>query len=364
MTPINLSDERLEHFANTMQCKKGSLPFTYLGLPLSITAPNLEHFLPIVTRVERRLGGIADFLDYGGKLLMVKSVLTSLPIFFMSCLDIPVSIKNHCIKFMRHCLWRKKRNDVQSNGPALVAWDKVCRPKDQGGLGVLDLKTQNEALLLKNLHKFFNRLDIPWVNLIWNTYYSQGSLPGFQLEGSFWWKTHLKLLDKYKGMGRCVIGDGKSALFWTDLWSDTCMHQNFPHLVTFAKKTNHSVNEFVQTEFLEDLFNLPLSTMAYNEFLELEVLCETTRSLNQDGSKDSWFYIWNSDEFSLKNAYKALVGWQPCAPHFSWVWSSSCQAKHKFFFWLLLLDRLNTRNLLGRKKFQLQSYNCVTLSCQ
>jgi hypothetical protein len=129
---------------------------------------------------------------------------------------------------MRHYLWRKKRNDVQSNGPALVAWDKVCRPKDQGGLGVLDLKTQNEALLLKNLHKFFNRLDISWVNLIWNTYYSQGSLRGFQLEGSFWWKTHLKLLDKYKGMSRCLIGDGKSALFWTDLWSDTCMHQNSP----------------------------------------------------------------------------------------------------------------------------------------
>jgi hypothetical protein len=118
---------------------------------------------------------------------------------------------------MRHCLWRKKSNDVQSNGPALVAWDKVCRPKDQGGLGVLDLKTQMEELLLKNLHNFFNGLDIPWVNLIWNTYYSQGSLPGFQLEGSFWWKTHLKLLDKYKGMSRCLIGDGKSALFWTDL---------------------------------------------------------------------------------------------------------------------------------------------------
>jgi hypothetical protein len=85
-----------------------------------------------------------------------------------------------------------------------------------------------------------------------------------------------------------------------------------------------TVHEFVQTEYLEDLFNLPLSTMAYNEFLELEVLCETTRSLNQDGSKDSWFYIWNSDEFSSKNAYKALIGWQPSAPHFSWVWSSSC----------------------------------------
>jgi hypothetical protein len=64
-----------------------------LGLPLGITKPTLEHFMPMVSRVERRLGGIADFLDYGGKLLIVKSVLSSLPIFFMCCLDIPVSVR-------------------------------------------------------------------------------------------------------------------------------------------------------------------------------------------------------------------------------------------------------------------------------
>jgi hypothetical protein len=113
LMPINMDGTRLSHFANTILCKTGSLPFTYLGLPLGITKPTLEHFLPMVSRVERRLGGIADFLDYGGKLLMVKSVLSSLPIFFMCCLDIPVSVKEQLIKYMRHCLWRKKTRDVQ-----------------------------------------------------------------------------------------------------------------------------------------------------------------------------------------------------------------------------------------------------------
>jgi hypothetical protein len=160
MMPINLEEDRLIHFARTLQCKQNMLPFTYLGLPLSITKPSLEFFLPIVQRVERRLNGIADFLDYGGKLLMVKSVLSSLPIFFMYCLDIPVSIKKQIVKYMRHCLWRKKNNEVHSRGPTLVAWEKICRPKNQGGLGVLDLYTQNEVLLLTNLHKFFNRHDI------------------------------------------------------------------------------------------------------------------------------------------------------------------------------------------------------------
>jgi hypothetical protein len=64
-----------------------------------------------------------------------------------------------------------------------------------------------------------------------------------------------------------------------------------------------------------------------------------------------------------KKAYKALIGYQPAIPLFSWIWKSSCQSKHKFFFWLLLNDRLNTRNLLGRKRMTLQYYNCATLEC-
>jgi hypothetical protein len=35
--------------------------------------------------------------------------------------------------------------------------------------------------------------------------------------------------------------------------------------------------------------------------------------------------------------------------------------KHKFFFWLLLRDRLNTKNLLRRKTNILEDYNCVFL---
>jgi len=53
----------------------------------------------------------------------------------------------------------------------------VTKSKEEGGLGVLDLKAQNEALLLKNLHKFFNKADIPWVPLIWEKHYRNDKLP-------------------------------------------------------------------------------------------------------------------------------------------------------------------------------------------
>jgi len=48
-----------------------------------------------------------------------------------------------------------------------VRISSVTVPKVDGGLGVIYIRRQNEALLLKNLHKFFNKLDLPWVNLIW-----------------------------------------------------------------------------------------------------------------------------------------------------------------------------------------------------
>jgi hypothetical protein len=83
----------------------------------------------MIQRVQTRLGGIADFLNYGGKLQLIKSVLSSLPIFFMCCFDVPITVKEQVIKYMRHCLWRKKNGDVQAKGTALISWKKIARPK-------------------------------------------------------------------------------------------------------------------------------------------------------------------------------------------------------------------------------------------
>jgi hypothetical protein len=60
--------------------------------------------------------------------------------FYMCCLDILVTTKDQVVKYMRHCLWRKKNNDVQAQGKAMVGWNKICRPKNRGGFGVLNWK--------------------------------------------------------------------------------------------------------------------------------------------------------------------------------------------------------------------------------
>jgi hypothetical protein len=92
-------------------------------------------------------------------------------------------------------------------------------------------------------------------------------------------------------LARCNLGDGKSVLFWGDLWNDQCLHQKFPHLIAFAKKTNISVKEAVSTEYTEDIFNLPLSQEAFEEFNELEIICQNAMEKLLLGEKDNWSYI-------------------------------------------------------------------------
>jgi hypothetical protein len=63
---------------------------------------------------------------------------------------------------------------------------------------------------LKTFDVFFNREDIPWVGLIWESYYEAGSLPSMAKKGSFWWRDILKLLDKFKGMAMVCINSAIS----------------------------------------------------------------------------------------------------------------------------------------------------------
>jgi hypothetical protein len=95
--PINVSQERLDHLAATFQCKAGALPFTYLGLPMSLTKSTINDCLTLTLRVERRLGSTSLFLTQGGKLQMVNSIPSSLVTFYMCSIKVPIEILNQIV---------------------------------------------------------------------------------------------------------------------------------------------------------------------------------------------------------------------------------------------------------------------------
>lgn len=103
----------------------------------------------------------------------------------------------------------------------LAAWDMVCKPKQKGRLGVINIETQNKALLLKNLHKFYNKVDLPWVNMIWATHYDD-QVPHLATScGSFWWRDIMCLVKDFRGIAVGILGSGETLLFRKDLWNAT-----------------------------------------------------------------------------------------------------------------------------------------------
>jgi hypothetical protein len=86
LVPINVSEEKSKHLAKTFGCEVGEMPFTYLGLPLGTTKPSVQDCSPLVCKVERRLNGVSRFLSYQGRLVLVNSVSSALPTFYMCTL--------------------------------------------------------------------------------------------------------------------------------------------------------------------------------------------------------------------------------------------------------------------------------------
>ncbi|GAV86427.1 hypothetical protein CFOL_v3_29858 [Cephalotus follicularis] len=68
--------------------------------------------------------------------------------FWCSLFILPKSVIYECEKTLRRFLWDSLRD---TRKPGKVKWAVVCRPLEDGGLGIKDLTTLNKALILKQL---------------------------------------------------------------------------------------------------------------------------------------------------------------------------------------------------------------------
>jgi hypothetical protein len=250
--------------ADLLGCNVAAMPFTYLGLPLGTTKPSVYDLMPLVDRIERRVSATFLMMSYSGRVTVVNSPISSIATFAMCSIQLNPKILEHVEKIRRHCLWNK-RTEEGEKGHALAAWDMVCVPNKKGGLGILNLKLQNQGLLLKYLHKFYNKEDTPWVHLLWNSYYI-GKIPhAINPTGSFWWKYVCKLMPIYRSISSPKIGNGGTALFWKDKWLNTILSDEYPRAFSFALSEDVPVTDFLSATSLAENFNLPLSPKALQE---------------------------------------------------------------------------------------------------
>jgi hypothetical protein len=358
LIPINISPDNAHCLAQALGCQVASMPFTYLGLPMGTTRPTVEELMPLVCAVERRLSSTALWLTYGGRLTYVNSAITPLVTFAMCTLKLPMKIFEFCDRARRHCLWRKIVNG-EEKCQSLASWEMVCQPKAKGGLGVINLHIQNKGLLLKFLDKFYRRCDIPWVQLVWTKHYSNKAPHAQAPCGSFWWRDVMGLVDIFRGITTCKIKAGDSTLLWKDNWSDPLLCHKAARLFSYALDEDITVQEFVNQHEPANLFSLPLSIEAHAELMDI------TSQLNEDlldrMSPDIWKPTWGAEHFKAKDFYNNCFSNYEAPDHISAIWKSKCTMKHKVFAWLMLVDRINTRDMLRRRHFNIGSvFSCLT----
>ena len=167
----------------------------------------------------------------------------------------------------------------------------VCRPKKNGGLGILNLKVQNDAMLLKLMHKFYNKLDVPWVHLIWDTYYASTVPHAAAPCGSFWWHQLVQLMPVYRGVAKVQIGAGDTVLFWKDDWNNSILSDTYPRAFSYTSDEDTSVRKVLSITHLNQAFELPLSVQ---DFEELRALQQNVQEVGLTDSKGVWICTWGS----------------------------------------------------------------------
>jgi ribonuclease HI/exonuclease III len=124
--------------------------FKYLGLPIFQKAAFSRDWLPLLENFKLKIQAWGfSWLNHAGKTMLIKVVLSSLPIFQFSVMLAPICILKKMEDYIRKFFWKGgKQNEKRI---PLVSWDKVTKPLLEGGLNFKDLSIQNVAMGAKQI---------------------------------------------------------------------------------------------------------------------------------------------------------------------------------------------------------------------
>jgi hypothetical protein len=104
-----------------------------------------EDIQPIIDKMADLLSGWkANLINRAGRKIYVQFVLAATIIYLAKALDLPAWAHKAIDKIQRSYFWRGHKE--VKGGHCLVVSDKVCRPIEMGGLGILNLKMLGWAL--------------------------------------------------------------------------------------------------------------------------------------------------------------------------------------------------------------------------
>jgi hypothetical protein len=329
--------------------------FKYLGIPMQVTKLKNADWNVLLERIEKKLSSSkGKHLSVGGRLVLINSVLISLPMFMMSFFEIPRVILRKLDYLMSRFFWQA---DTQKKKYRLAKWDILCQPKDMGGLGIKNIDTQNKCLLSKWLFKLINEEGL-WQEVIRKKYLCNKSIGQVRRKpgDSHFWTGLMKVRDMFLERGVFTVNNGRDIRFWEDRWlGNFTLQQRFPSLYNLVHRKNDIVANVCATSPLNVSFRRGLVGVNLQNWYNLVSLVVNV-SLNNSSDKFQWGLHQNG-QYSVKSFYDFIIG-NGRVRRDQTVWKLKMPLKIKIFSWYLRRGVILTKGSLTKRNWN-DNRKCV-----
>lgn len=195
--PIRCEGHDLQHILQPLRIPNKGIPCTYLGMPLALRSLTKIDLQPPMDKFNAKIPAWKGALmAKTGRVVLLKAVLSTMAIYMSSMHKLLVWVRNYLIKRCRAWLWRGEGSC--NGGHCQVNWTIVSKPKNMGGLGVLDFAKFGRALRLRWLWFSWKEPQSPWVG---------SGLPCDDTDREL-----------FAAATEITIRDGATARFWSDRW--------------------------------------------------------------------------------------------------------------------------------------------------
>ena len=246
---LNVDKFTLETYAKTLNCNTMRMPFKYFGLEVRGNPRKVHFWEPVVNKVRARLSTWKGrCLSMAGRICLLKSVFTSIPIFYLSFFKAPVSVCNRIMSIQRSFLWAWGRDN---RSIPWVSRGNICRPPGEGGLGIKDIRMFNYALMEKWKWRLMSDEKGKWKDILESKYMIKSGISHVQpCYHSWWWRDLEEICREGNGVGwfqQAVtwnVRSGDLVRFWEDPWvNNNNLKELYPRLFSLSLNQGMTVGE-------------------------------------------------------------------------------------------------------------------------
>jgi hypothetical protein len=351
-----ISDRDKGAVLDLLHMSEGTLPVRYLGVPLITKRLSaVERDILVAKIVVRIESWLVKNLTFAGRLQLITSVLCSFQVFWSRVFILPKKVVKLLEQKLNRFLWCGE----DTKAKAKVAWDKVCVPKKEGGLGIKKLDFWNQASMLYHVWVLFARSGSLWVawvedNLLKGRSFWQVPTP----QNCSWsWRKLLKLRNIAKQFISFKVGDGRKIFLWYAVWHpEGCLFDKYGYRIIYD--AGRSIGPRVSSIIRDGAWYWP---SAMSDDL-VQVQCRLPEV--EIGRIDSPIWKSSTGKYSCSQTWEQIrhrsdeVVWQKV------VWYALAIPKHAFILWLVFSDALITKEKMCTWGFTGSTLCLSCFACQ